>query len=230
MERSLFMLRGVMNVRVWTGGQPRWIVAALLAAVSLIAATSQTIAHEAHGHPARIHEGTCEELGPVAYRLNGVGGSVDLDNAPVATPTAVNPESAYQVMVSDTTIDGTMDDLLASDHAVMIYESDEEMQVIACGQIGGAMSGDTLIAGLAEMGVPGHLGFALFHPNGEGLDVSLIIGHAMAPVSASGAQPDHEHSDDADADHEHADDEAAHDHEAEDETHDDDDAAATPEA
>ena len=51
------MLRGVMNVRVWTGGQPRWIVAALLAAVSLIAATSQTIAHEAHGHPARIHEG-----------------------------------------------------------------------------------------------------------------------------------------------------------------------------
>jgi hypothetical protein len=158
-------------------------------------------------------------LGAVAYRLNGVGGSVDLDNAPVATPTAVHPETSYQVMVSETAIDGTLDDLLASDHAVMVYESDEEMEAIACGPIGGSMSADTLITGLAEMGVPGHLGFALFRPDGDGLAVSLIIGHAMAPVSASGMQSEHEHDED----------EAAHDHEAENET-ESHDAAATPEA
>jgi hypothetical protein len=203
------MHRNVINAQVWARHHPRSIVAASLAAVLLFASVSVTPAHEAHGHPARIHEGTCEELGAVAFRLNGVGGSVDLDNAPLATPTAVNSDNAYQVMVSDTTIDGTLDDLLASDHAVMVYESDEDMQAIACGPVGGAMSGDTLITGLAEAGVPGHLGFAHFRPDGDGLAVSLIIGHAMAPVSASGAI----------ADHEHAEDEADHGHESEEDEH-----------
>jgi hypothetical protein len=197
--------------------EPRWVVAATLAAATMLAAAATNLAHEAHGHPARIHEGTCEALGPVAYRLNGVGGSVDLDNAPVATPTAVNSDNAYQVMVSETTIDATMEDLLASEHAVMIYESDEAMEAIACGPIGGAMSGDTLITGLAEMGVPGHLGFAFFQPEADGLSVSLIIGHAMAPVSASGAQADHGHTEGEDDNG----------HDAEEDAHD---AAATPEA
>ena len=74
--------------------QQRWIFA-LAVALSAVAAVGGTaLAHEEHGHPARIHEGSCEALGPVAFRLNGVGGSVDLDNAPVATPTAVNPDAS----------------------------------------------------------------------------------------------------------------------------------------
>lgn len=178
-----------------------------------------TAAHEAHGHPARIHAGTCEALGPVALRLNGVGGSVDLDNAPMATPAAVNPDLAYQVLLSETTIDGALDDLLAADHAVMVYESDEAMDAIACGNVGGAMSGDMLITSLAESGVPGHLGFAMFQPAGDQLTVSVIIGYAMSPVSASGARADHDHSER---------DDAAGDHEDDEEDVDDD--ATTPEA
>ena len=220
------MCRNVIGLTMRARCEPRRIVAAGLVAVSLVASVGTAQGHEAHGHPARIHEGTCEELGGVAYRLNGVGASVDLDNAPVATPTAVNPDSAYQVMVSETTIDGTLDDLLASEHAVMVYESDEAMEAIACGPIGGAMSGDTLITGLAEMGVPGHLGFALFRPEGDGLTVSIIFGHAMAPVSASGAVADHEHVE-GEADQEHDDAEADHEHQSEEEAHD---GAATPEA
>ena len=81
--------------------------------IAMLTGPGSALAHEEHGHPARIHEGSCQELGPVAFRLNGVGGSVDVDNAPVATPTAVNADSVYQVMVSETTIDGTIDDLLA---------------------------------------------------------------------------------------------------------------------
>ena len=163
-------------------------LAVALGATALLAGLSPALAHEEHGHPARIHEGSCEALGPVAFRLNGVGGSVDLDNAPVATPTAVNPDSAYQVMVSETTIDGTIEDLLAGEHAVMIYESDEAMDAIACGNVGGALNGETLVTGLAEAGVPGHIGFALFRPEGDQTDVLVILGHGLAPVSASGAQ------------------------------------------
>ncbi len=188
-----------------------------LIAAALLAAPSPALAHEEHGHPARIHEGSCEELGPVAFRLNGVGGSVDLDNASVATPTAVNSDSAYQVMVSESTIDGTIEDLVAGEHAVMIYESDEAMDAIACGNVGGALNGETLVTGLAEAGVPGHMGFALFRPEGNQTDVLVIFGHGLAPISASGAAAEGDHDDDGDMAQEHqADEEDGH-------------AAATPE-
>jgi hypothetical protein len=166
-----------------------------LVATTLLAGPNPALAHEEHGHPARIHEGSCQELGPVAFRLNGVGGSVDVDNAPVATPTAVNSDSAYQVMVSETTIDGTIEDLLTSEHAVMGYESDEAMDGIACGNVGGALNGETLVIGLAEAGVPGHTGFALFRPEGDQTDVLVIVGHGLAPVSGSGAEPADGHAD-----------------------------------
>ena len=180
-----------------------------LVATALLAAASPVLAHEEHGHPARIHEGSCQELGPVAFRLNGVGGSVDIDNAPVATPTAVNSDSAYQVMVSETTIDGTVEDLLAADHAVMIYESDEAMDAIACGNVGGALTGETLVTGLAEAGVPGHTGFALFRPEGDQTDVLVIVGHGLAPISASGAEPADGHADEDSAAHDEEDGHAA---------------------
>ena len=186
-----------------------------LVATALLVGPSPALAHEEHGHPARIHEGSCQELGPVAFRLNGVGGSVDLDNAPVATPMAVNSDSAYQVMVSETTIDGTIEDLLAVEHAVMIYESDEAMDAIACGNVGGALNGETLVTGLAEAGVPGHIGFALFRPEGDQTDVLVILGHGLAPISASGAQAADGHADEDDVMHD--DEEDSH-------------AAATPDA
>jgi hypothetical protein len=200
----------------------------LAGCIVLLLTALPAAAHEAHGHPARIHEGACDALGAVSFRLNGVGGSVDLDNAPVATPTAVNPDSAYQVMVSETTIDAPLHDLLATDHAVMIYESDDEMDAIACGDLGGALDGDTLITGLAEMGVPGHLGFALFTPEGERTAVTVIIGHALAPVSASGAMPDHSHAQDNDDGHAERDAQSGDDHEHDEE--DDHGATGTPAA
>ena len=184
--------------------------------IAMLTGPGSALAHEEHGHPARIHEGSCQELGPVAFRLNGVGGSVDVDNAPVATPTAVNADSAYQVMVSETTIDGTIDDLLAGEHVVMIYESDEAMDAIACGNIGGALNGETLVTGLAEAGVPGHMGFALFRPEGDQTDVLVIFGHGLAPISASGEQTAEGHADESEMDDHQGDEEDVH-------------AAATPE-
>jgi hypothetical protein len=202
----------------------RAIYGAILVGVSmLVGSAAPALAHAEHGHPVRIHEGRCEELGGVAFRLNGVGASVDLDGTAMATPTAMNPKIAYQVMVSETLLDATIDDLLAADHAVMVYESDEAMEAIACGNLGGAMSGETLVTGLAEAGVPGHNGFALFAPEGDQTRITILIGHGLSPVSAGGGG----HDDAADAgSHDHDDAEHADDHG--DEDHHDD--AATPEA
>lgn len=195
---------------------------AALAGSMYLGGIGNAAAHAEHGHPARIHNGTCESLQGVAYRLNGVGGSVDTEGAPVATPTTINPKTSYQVMMSETVIDGTIDDLLSGDHAVMIYESDEAMDAIACGNIGGVLNGDQLVVGLAEARIPGHLGFALFTPDGEQTDVTVILGHAMAPMSASGASEDHGHDEDGDQADAHNDSEPDHD--------DEEAAHATPEA
>ncbi len=170
----------------------------ILSALLVAGNAGLAFGHAEHGHPARIHEGRCDDLGRVAFRLNGVGGSVDLDNAPVDVPAEVNPDVAYQVMISETMIDGTIDDLLASNHALMIYESDDEMNAISCGNLGGAMDGDSLITGLAEAGIPGHLGFAIFTPDDDRTHIQVIVGHAMAPISASGASG-HADNDDAHA-------------------------------
>jgi hypothetical protein len=152
--------------------------------------TGRTLAHAADGHPAKIHEGTCDALGRVAFPLTGVGAAVDLQQQPIATPTAVNPHSSYQIMISETTIPVSLATLLSGAHAVMVYDSDEDLQAVACGTIGGAMMGDTLVVGLAEMGVPGHTGMALFRPDGEQTVVTILFGHGLSPVSASGGMAD----------------------------------------
>jgi hypothetical protein len=163
-----------------------------LGLLSLVASAGLARAHAADGHPAKIHEGTCEALGRVAYPLTGVGASVDLGRMPIATPAAVNPQLSYQVMISETTILASMETLLSGEHAVMVYDSDEDFQAVACGNIGGALMGDTLVVGLAEMSVPGHTGFALFRPVGDQTIVTFLFGHGLSPISASQEMADHD--------------------------------------
>ena len=174
-----------------------WVVGACFAAAFTLAGAGSTLAHEAHGHPARIHEGTCEALGPVAFRLHGVGGNVDLNNAPIATPTAVNVPAAHEVVLSETLIDTTIEDLLAAEHAVMVYESDEDLSAISCGNLGGAMLGNTLVTALGESGVPGHVGFAVFRPEGDGTVVSIYLAHGVSELSAAGTGADEYAKDEA---------------------------------
>ena len=182
----------------------------------MLTGASAALAHEAHGHPAKIHEGTCEALGRVAFPLSGVGGSVDVEGAPVATPTIVNAPAAYEVVLSESTIDTTIEDLLAAEHAVMVYESDEDLSAISCGNLGGAMLGDTLVTALGESGVPGHVGFAVFHPAGDETAVAIYLAHGLSELSSAGTGAD-EHAEDEAGDHPH-------------EEGDEHDAAATPAA
>lgn len=151
----------------------------------LVASGAPGAAHGADGNPARIHVGSCEQLGAVAFPLNGVGSSVDLNDAAVAAPTAVNPDRAATVAVSETTIDAPLDAIVGAEHALMIYESDEDMSGIACGNIGGAMVGEQLVVGLSELGTSGNSGFVLFAPDGEQTTVTILLGHDLA--SGSGA-------------------------------------------
>jgi hypothetical protein len=184
----------------------RWAIGASLGVVVTLVGVGSTLAHEAHGHPARIHEGTCEALGSVAFRLNGVGGTVDLEGVPIATPTAVNVPAAHEVVLSETLIEAPLTDLLSGEHAVMVYESDEEMTAITCGNLGGAMLGETLVTALEESGVPGHVGLAHFRPEGGGTVVSLYLAHGLAGLTDASAGTD----DQAEGEEDHAHEEDNH--------------------
>ena len=174
-----------------------WAAAACLGTVVMLTGTGATLAHEADGHPAKIHEGSCDTLGRVAFPLSGVGGSIDVEGAPVATPTTVNAPAAYEVVLSETLIDTTIEDLLAAEHAVMVYESDEDLSAISCGNLGGAMLGNTLVTALGESGVPGHVGFAVFRPEGDGTVVSIYLAHGVSELSAAGTGADEYAKDEA---------------------------------
>ncbi len=161
--------------------------ATALMAVGLVASTlvGNAAAHEAHGHPAKLHEGTCDALGRVTSSLTGVGAEIDLTDTPVVAGEAVNPDRAYQVMRSETTLETSLDDLLAAPHALMVYESDEDLSAISCGNLGGSRLGDELAVGLAEIGVPGHVGIALFEETDGSTTVRIFLGRGLAPISAS---------------------------------------------
>ncbi|MBA2759589.1 MAG: cupredoxin family copper-binding protein [Chloroflexia bacterium] len=125
-------------------------------------------------HPTHIHEGTCEELDPnPAYPLTDVA-SVAPD-APVGA-----------VEVSDTTVDVTIDDLLASPHAINAHESAENAATyIACGNIEGAVVDDRLIIGLGEQNDSGYAGVAVLSGfddgyGGAGTDVTVYLAPGLS--------------------------------------------------
>ncbi|HEX5500415.1 MAG TPA: hypothetical protein VFX03_14350 [Thermomicrobiales bacterium] len=173
------------------GGETSWrrraasLTATAIFGIALVAGGAS--AHAGHGHPAKIHDGTCAQLGAVAFTLNGVGANENQQGTPIATPETVNPKNAYQMMIGQTTIGASLDSLLASDHTIMLYDGDETMQGIACGDLGGARLGDELIVGLAEMNIPGHIGVAVLRDQGDKTEVTIYVGHGLAPVSASAA-------------------------------------------
>ena len=96
----------------------------------------------------------------------------------------------------------------------MIYESDEAMDAITCGNVGGALNGEHSSSPVwPKRGARAHR-FCAFPIRG-GPDRRLgVLGHGLAPVSASGGVTGDDHADEDDAAH---DEEGGH-------------AAATPDA
>ncbi|MGI9254393.1 MAG: hypothetical protein ACR2J8_11640, partial [Thermomicrobiales bacterium] len=186
--------------------------AALFGALALgMAPANSALGHAAHGHPAKIHNGSCEDLKGVAFELNGVGAEVDEDGNALPETTVVNEKSSYQVLQSTTAIEASIDDLLADPRAIKFYENDETLDAIACGNLGGARFGNELAVGLAEANVPGHTGIAVISEDpakpGEST-VTVYIGHGLSPVSMSGMAGGHDDAEMSGDQHDHADAEA----------------------
>jgi len=141
------------------------------------AAASQVSAQDAHvgPHPSHVHTGTCAELDPTpTYPLNDV--------APVA-PDA--PEGSVEV--AHTTIDATLDELLASPFAINVHESAENPgNYISCGEIAGPVVDGLLLIPLREQNDSGYSGIAALGVNDAGgTNVSVYLASGLHGTDAA---------------------------------------------
>src|SRR5918996_3333137 len=83
-------------------------------------------AQDAAAHPAHIHEGTCDELDPnPAFPFSNVSGEFLNGDTPTAGDEVGASEESLTVEGSTTTVDVSLDDLLASNYAINVHESAE---------------------------------------------------------------------------------------------------------
>jgi hypothetical protein len=139
-----------------------------------VAAEATPAAEVAVPRPVHIHTGDCVELGEVVAPLNDL-------IVPVGTG-AGQADEASLAESSFTIVPMTLDAILASDHAINVHLSAEQIDTyIACGEIGGVLDvNGALIVGLQESTDSGYTGIAFLGPNPDGVstDVSVFI----APV------------------------------------------------
>jgi len=119
-------------------------------------------------HPAHIHTGSCAAPGDVVFPLSDVSAAGSMDGTPMAG-SWVGSEDAIEVESSVTTVQSSLQDLVASPHAIVAHESAENIQnYISCGDIGGMMMGSDLAIGLGALNDSEESGVAWLHDNGDG--------------------------------------------------------------
>ncbi len=140
--------------------------------ISLVAMMSLTVAATAQGatpgdslvHPAHIHAGTCAALDP----------------NPTWPLTDVSQIEDSEVATSSTTIDATIDDLLASPFAINAHESAENITTyVACGDLTGPVVDGLLLVPMREQSDSGMSGVAVLQSNDAGgTDVTVYLVYA----------------------------------------------------
>jgi hypothetical protein len=144
-------------------------------------------------HPAHIHNSTCATLGSIAWPLNDVsapGMPMTMMGTPVAaTPMAspvmeasATPMAGMVVGESVTTVKVNLADLEKAPFAVNVHESLPKItNYIACGDITGAITDNSLTIQLNELNNSGVSGTAMLHDNGDGTTtVSIQLMQAMS--------------------------------------------------
>ncbi len=159
------------------------LLAGSLAASAQDVATppAEALPEEVTPRPAHIHSGTCQELGDVVYPLN------DISTVDVST---LEPLGAAGQSLS--TIDASLDDVLAAEHAINVHESAENIdQYIACGDLQGEVSDGVLIVEIEELNASGYTGEAVLEDVGDGTTtVSVVLTAVEAePIDPLGATP-----------------------------------------
>ena len=130
--------------------------------------------------PAHIHSGDCVNLGEVVAPLTNL--TEPTGNAVGQSDKAIAAESSF------TTVPMTLDQILASPHAVNVHLSAEQIGTyIACGEIGGVIDANgALTIGLRELNNSGYTGIAYLAPTADGTGTSVSVFIAKTQPGATG--------------------------------------------
>lgn len=148
-------------------------------------------------HPAHIHNGTCDNLGDVAFPLNDVAPLED--GATPAVSAVASPAAGDMGEVeaqSTTKVDVSLDDLLGTEYAINVHESKENIgNYIACGNITGTATDGKLTIQLDELNGSGYSGQAMLMDNGDGTTTVTVVlmetdGTMATPASGHGDSHD----------------------------------------
>jgi hypothetical protein len=131
-------------------------------------------------HPAHIHAGTCDELDPnPAQPLNNIEPNLNEDDNPDDDDNPNEPRgslTAPRVVYSETDVEMSLDDILATAYAINAHESDENVQnYIACGEIGGVVVDGKLIVALGPQNDSGYSGIAILEEDGDNTNVKVYL-------------------------------------------------------
>ncbi len=140
--------------------------------------------------PAHIHTGACDTLGDVVFPLDDVA----LPGQTIATPdddASSTPVAVDLVAESVTTVDVSLEDILAAEYAINVHLSAEEIGTyIACGDVTGEPVDGLLDIELLELNGSGYMGQATLVDNdGESTTVTVTImanGALATPEASSG--------------------------------------------
>jgi plastocyanin len=162
-----------------------------------LAQDSTPAAGEEVAHPAHIHTGTCEELGDVAFPLNDVA-PLEAGATPSASPAASPAAGDMGEVVAESTtdVDVSLDDILASEHAINVHESKENIgNYIACGNITGTVTDGQLTIQLDELNDSGYSGQAVLVDNGDGTTTVTVTLMSSGDAAGTPASAHSGHSD-----------------------------------
>ena len=179
------------------------LIGALLVACSLaLGGAGVSLAQEATpsgtaaGHPAHIHEGTCDNLNPAPqFPLNDV-----------AAPAGATSAEYAPVEMSVTTVDTTLASVADGKHAINVHESAQNIATyIACGDLSGPTvagpdGSTTLAIGLHELNGSGYSGIAVLKETGSQIEVSVYLAQGLSgstEATPSASQTGHAHAMDA---------------------------------
>jgi hypothetical protein len=187
------------------------IAAVLLLAAGLFAGARGTIAQDMAspaadaGHPAHIHEGTCDTLGGVVFPLNNLMApdmsatpmaGDDMGGMDMASPMAgmsgsdpmADVDLSQVAAWSKTDVEASLDTILGAEHAINVHESVENIQnYVSCGEVTGSPTDGMLEITMNELNGSGLSGTAVLQDNGDGtttVTVWLMHGGMMGTPEA----------------------------------------------
>jgi hypothetical protein len=128
------------------------------------------------GQLLQIHEGACseEELGTVLFTLTDLRAPVQEENL---TTDVVVAET------STSTVPMTLDELIASDNAIVAYGEGDNPSPVACTEIAGPVNNNSeLVLGLKEIDDSDHTGIVYLAPSADGTqtDISVFLAEGLA--------------------------------------------------